>query len=117
MVEVSDNNHKKSLDNIVCSPAMRAYFNSLEQGAQNCYDIATRARAKGFDPELNSEIIETEDLAARVEGLVGPESIAARILTTVKHYHLQLPRKLLRVKNLVTARNGSTRRSGQAWQY
>jgi DNA polymerase II large subunit len=79
MKDESNINRKKSSEKIICSPEMRAYFNSLEEGAQHCYDIASQARSKGFDPELTPEIIETEDLAARVEGLVGPESIAERI--------------------------------------
>ena len=64
---------------IVCSTAMRNYFENLENGAQVCYEIASKARAKGLDPKLAPEIIETEDLAARVEGLVGPQGIATRI--------------------------------------
>jgi DNA polymerase II large subunit len=62
-----------------CSDEMRAYFDTLEEGARRCYDIAQQARAKGFDPETQVEIPLAKDLAARVESLVGPKGIAQRI--------------------------------------
>jgi DNA polymerase II large subunit len=58
---------------------IREYQAQLEECTKHVYEIAEAARAKGFDPELRVEIPPTKDLAARVEGLVGPANIAARI--------------------------------------
>jgi DNA polymerase II large subunit len=67
------NNHQ------TCSDEMRAYFDTLEEGARRCYDIAQTARSGGYDPETHVEIPFAKDLAARVESLVGPKGIAERI--------------------------------------
>jgi DNA polymerase II large subunit len=61
------------------SEEMRRYFAALEEGAEQCYHVARKARAKGLDPELTVEIPLAKDLAARVESLVGPKGIARRI--------------------------------------
>jgi DNA polymerase II large subunit len=64
---------------IAASPAMRAYFQQLQQDIDTCYHLANAARKKGCDPELTVEIPQALDLAARVEQLVGPEGIAPKI--------------------------------------
>lgn len=64
---------------IAASPAMRAYFQQLQQDIDACYSLANAARKKGCDPELTVEIPQALDLAARVEQLVGPEGIAPKI--------------------------------------
>ncbi len=64
---------------IAASPAMRAYFQQLQQDIDVCYHLANVARKKGCDPELTVEIPQALDLAARVEQLVGPEGIAPKI--------------------------------------
>ncbi|MEM3369368.1 MAG: DNA polymerase II large subunit [Candidatus Micrarchaeia archaeon] len=43
------------------------------------YEIATEARKKGIDPSDSVEIVPAPDLAARVEGIVGPKGIAEYI--------------------------------------
>ncbi len=55
------------------------YFDALEKRVREAYDIAERARKKGLDPELQTEIPLAKDLAGRVEGLVGPRGVADRI--------------------------------------
>ena len=65
--------------NLNCSDEMAKYFSELKMKADLGFHIASTARAKGLDPKLEVEIIMTEDLAARVEGLVGPKGIAKRI--------------------------------------
>ncbi len=52
------------------------YFESLKKGLEEAYAIASEARSKGFDPEERVEILVAKDVAARVEGLVGPPGIA-----------------------------------------
>jgi DNA polymerase II large subunit len=64
---------------IAASPAMRAYFQQLQNDIDTCYTIANSARKRGFDPELTVEIPQALDLAARVEELVGPKGIASKI--------------------------------------
>ena len=55
------------------------YFETLEEETQKLYDVARQARLKGYDIELEPEIPLAKDLAERVEGLVGPKGVAARI--------------------------------------
>ncbi len=55
---------------VVCSESMQDYFSSLQREVDVCYDIARSARMKGFDPELDVEIPQASDLAARVEKLL-----------------------------------------------
>ncbi len=62
-----------------CSPELESYFAELARGLDSCMEIARRARAKGFDPEVEVEIPIAVDLAERVESLVGPPGIAERI--------------------------------------
>jgi len=46
---------------------------------ERCYAIAKEARSKGLDPSDEVEIVPAPDLAARVEGIVGPKGIAQHI--------------------------------------
>ena len=58
---------------------MDKYFAELNAGLENAYDIASHARAQGFDPQRFVEIKPAADVAARVEGLVGPQGVAKLI--------------------------------------
>ncbi len=58
------------MGNWVCSKGIEAYFEGLLSEANRCYEVARAARAKGFDPELDVEVPQTQDLAARVERLL-----------------------------------------------
>ncbi len=67
---------------VVCSESMEEYFSTLQQQVDLAYDVARRARKKGFDPELDVEIPQAQDLAARVEKLLADwdvEGVASRI--------------------------------------
>ncbi len=61
------------------SPTMDAYFNSLEEGLNTAIEIAKEARNKGFDPSTGVEIPVANDLADRVEALLGYKGVAARL--------------------------------------
>ena len=50
-----------------------------ENEVKRAYEIANNARAMGFDPRDETEIIPAPDLAARVEAIVGPKGIAEKI--------------------------------------
>jgi len=52
------------------SPKLKQYFDSMDFGIKNCYDIATKARQKGYDPDTKVEIPLARDMAERVEGLI-----------------------------------------------
>jgi len=61
---------------------MEEYFSRLQREVDSCYEIARRARSKGDDPELDVEIPQAYDLAARVEKLLADwdvEGVADRI--------------------------------------
>ena len=58
---------------------MEEYFASLQKSLDSLYKIAEKARKKGQDPYLKVEIAPARDMAARVEGLVGPINVASRI--------------------------------------
>ena len=58
------------------SIGMKKYFETIQNQVNQCYDIAERARKKGYDPELEVESPQARDLAGRVEKLVGPDGVA-----------------------------------------
>jgi DNA polymerase II large subunit len=58
---------------------MDEYFARLEAEAKKVRDIAAEGRKRGMDPDTVLEVPFAEDMAARVEGLVGPPGIAERI--------------------------------------
>ena len=58
---------------------VQEYFTSLNQQLKEIYEIAIKAREKGLDPSLKVEIPIAEDIADRVEGLIGPEGVGERI--------------------------------------
>ncbi|MBN2122286.1 DNA polymerase II large subunit [Candidatus Micrarchaeota archaeon] len=55
------------------------YFDDLKVGLDAVYSLAQEARSKGLDPKEEVEIPIAKDVAARVEGLVGPRGIASVI--------------------------------------
>ncbi len=54
---------------------MQDYISSLKSGLDRAYSIAESARERKFDPSLYVEIKPAADVAARVEGIVGPPGI------------------------------------------
>ncbi len=52
---------------IIASEEMKKYFDALMSEADRCYEVAGEARSKGFDPSLEVEIPQADDLASRVE--------------------------------------------------
>ncbi|MDG6224832.1 MAG: DNA polymerase II large subunit [Candidatus Thermoplasmatota archaeon] len=63
----------------VCSESMSRYFQSLKEEAERAASIARSARSRGLDPVKEVEIPFADDLAGRVENLVGPPGVAGRI--------------------------------------
>ncbi|MCK4444204.1 MAG: DNA polymerase II large subunit, partial [Thermoplasmata archaeon] len=60
---------------IVASKEIEDYFKGLERASADCYELAEKARKKGFDPQLHVEIPRAEDLASRVEELLGDHTV------------------------------------------
>lgn len=75
------------------TPSMQEYFQTLTDGVNFSYSIATKARKKGLDPEEEVPITLAKNMAERVVGLIsvvapqlmGP-SIPERILELEKQY-------------------------------
>lgn len=61
------------------SSKMEEYFRDLDEGLNHAYKIAQKARSNGLDPETEPEIPQAQDLASRVEKLVGPAGVAEAI--------------------------------------
>lgn len=55
------------------------YLRDIEDEVERTYSIARECRARGLDPYTDVEAMPAGDLAARVEGLVGPDGIADKI--------------------------------------
>lgn len=63
----------------VCSKEMADYFAGLKSDAEGAASIARKARSLGLDPTSEVEIPFADDLAGRVEKLVGPPGVADNI--------------------------------------
>lgn len=55
------------------------YFDMLSKYVEKAYDVANRARGKGYDPDTNVEIKPAPDLATKVEGILDIDGLAALI--------------------------------------
>jgi DNA polymerase II large subunit len=62
------------MSELAASPRMQAYFASLEKECKRAYEIAQKARAKGYDPQQVVEIRLARNMAERVIGII---SVAA----------------------------------------
>ncbi|MDP3742552.1 MAG: DNA polymerase II large subunit [Candidatus Micrarchaeota archaeon] len=60
------------------------YIAEIKAKFAQSYDISRQARQKSKDPSREVEIIPAEDVASRVEGLVGPSGIAVHIRELMK---------------------------------
>ncbi|MDH7595877.1 MAG: DNA polymerase II large subunit [Candidatus Bathyarchaeia archaeon] len=70
------------------------YIKSIENQLSTIYQIAEKAREKGLDPCLKPETEIAKDLAALVEGLVGPPGVAR----SIRELSQKLPREELAFK-------------------
>ena len=61
------------------SDVMNVYFDNLRAGLQRELDLAGEARKRGEDPHPYVEIPLANDLADRVENLIGIKGVAARV--------------------------------------
>ncbi len=56
-----------------------SYLKSLQTQAKQCLELAKKVRSKGMDPSTDVEIQFADDMADRVEGLIGPPGISKKI--------------------------------------
>jgi len=61
------------------SPEYEEYFKSLEDGLNELYEVARRAKRTGLDPSFEPEPQITKDIAERIEKLIGPPGIGDRM--------------------------------------
>ncbi len=76
------------------SKEYQRYTEVLEAQLRELYDIAEKARMKGLDPSVSTEIEVAADLASLVEGLAGPVGVAVRI----RQLNREIPREELAFK-------------------
>jgi len=60
-------------------PEDEAYFESLEAGLDDAFDVAERAKRRGEDPAPEVEIPVAVDMADRVENILGIDGVADRV--------------------------------------
>ena len=65
----------KTLEDNETDAATKEYLSGLKAGLDKAYKVAEEARMRKFDPTLDVEIKPAADVAARVEGIVGPPGI------------------------------------------
>jgi DNA polymerase II large subunit len=87
---------------MTADPLTEKYFTELKAQIDKLYDVANVARKKGYDPKPFVEIYKAQDLAARVEGLIGIEGIAERI----REFRTQLSREEIAFKIIEDVING-----------
>jgi DNA polymerase II large subunit len=66
---------------MIADLSTQKYFNKIDELIADLYKTADRVKAKELDPTNKTEIYKAQDLAARVEGLIGVEGVAERIRT------------------------------------
>lgn len=64
---------------MIADLSTQKYFKELDEMITDLYEIADEVRSKGLDPMDRTEIYKAQDLAARVEGLIGVPGVAERI--------------------------------------
>jgi DNA polymerase II large subunit len=69
------------------SEEMQKYFTLLSSALEHAYAVAEEARSRGIDPAPFVEIKRAADVAARVEGIVGPPGITEVIRALEREGH------------------------------
>ncbi|MBI2573318.1 DNA polymerase II large subunit [Candidatus Woesearchaeota archaeon] len=79
----------------IASPTIQKYFESIQRGIQDCYEVAGQARQKGLDPETTVPIPLAKNMAERVVGLISvvyppitDTTVTQRIAELEKEYGL-----------------------------
>ena len=101
---------------LATSPRYRAYLDSLITDLNRIMDIASEAKAKGFDPRPEVEVPIASDLAGRVEALLGYKGVAAEI----RRLEEEMSRELASLKicdAFVEGKFGETKREAPLWLF
>ncbi|MDE1819266.1 MAG: DNA polymerase II large subunit [Euryarchaeota archaeon] len=70
---------------------MEEYFRHLDEEVTRAYEVATRARALGIDPEPRVEIPRAQDLASRVEKLLAKWPVSG-VAVRIRELSAQTPK-------------------------
>ncbi|AEF96874.1 DNA-directed DNA polymerase II large subunit [Methanotorris igneus] len=100
---------------VACSEKMKKYFDDIVNEVKRIYKIAEECRKMGLDPVDEVEIPLANDMADRVEGLVGPKGVAERIRELVKEMGKE-PAALEIAKEIVEGKFGKFDREKAAEQ-
>jgi DNA polymerase II large subunit len=76
------------------SKNMELYFSNLNLELANCLEVATKARAKGKDPEDKVDIPLASDMAERVQGLISsiaPDLVKTNMAKRIKELEKKYP--------------------------
>ncbi len=94
---------------LIASEDTKKYFEALMTGANICYDVAAEARSKGFDPSLEVEIPQADDLASRVEKQLKelPLENVAEIIREIAEHNNREVTSLLVAKKVAREFKGS----------
>ena len=76
--------------------AVESYFRSIEDAVDRSYEVATRARREGIDPEVVPEIPRAHDMASRVEKLLAHLGVAG-IAEEIRDLARRMPREMVAV--------------------
>ncbi len=70
--------------NVNAEQHIQNYYKQIEKKAEKQFNIATKAKEKGFDISKEVETLPTSDLADRTEAIIGPKGIAKRYREVLK---------------------------------
>ncbi len=82
---------------------IKQYFALMKKELDQAYSVAEKARQQKFDPSLDVEITQASDVAARVEGIVGPPGIQEVIRSLEKEGKSRQTIAHIVVKKIVAA--------------
>lgn len=71
---------------IAASPRMQKYFDTLQEDVKKAFDLAAKAREKGYDPSTKVEVKLAKNLAERVVGLISiiaPQVVGTKIVDRI----------------------------------
>jgi hypothetical protein len=88
---------------------MESYHDWFDERTDEAYEIAAKAREKGFDHTLEVEIPRASDLASRTEKLLIHHLEGSRLLKISEYYSQSLTVKQLRSKWQLWLQKGSVK--------
>ncbi len=69
---------------VIATKEMLKYFESIEKRTQHCFDISSKARQQGYDPQKKVEVKIARNMAERVVGLISTATDAINDVELIK---------------------------------